>query len=861
MTIRPPRLDDRRFDDLVAEARNYIAREAPTWTDRSRSDPGMVLVEVFAYLTDIMLYRLNRVPDKLYVEFLRLMGLTLRPPNAAATRLRFECDSPPDTAIQIPRGTRVAVNRAAGGGEPPVFSTTVPATIESGEQAVEVLAHHCELVTGELLGKGTGMPQQTVQLRQPPVVAPTGDQLDLVVGVESLPGELEERVAAVEHDGRAFRVWQEVESFAGRLSSDPVYVADRSTGRITFAPAIQRPPAEGESAGAVATMAAVPGADREIRAWYRRGGGPEGNVPAGMATVLKDPVPGVRAVTNPTAATGGRTGETLEEALIRGPQELHSTERAVTAQDYEAIARRTSGAVARARAFSKAAVWRHATPGTVEVLLVPYVGEDELGDGYLGAEVLHDRETEAAQEEIQAALDERRPLGTACLVSWAQYKTVHVKVRIVVRHEESPEAVKRRAEERLYRTISPLPTSANPSGWRFGEALRASHVFDMVLKEPGVRFADSVRLVVDRAPEGDVRAIEADAFQPRTWYAGAGDSLFRSVNDGVGWEEVALFGGEIIERLRSHPDRPGLVAVLTEIEGSSRLHVSLDAGESWDPFPLPRPEFDVEDIAWSLKDEQAILLVASDVGLYELVLERNGNFVQILVTPDQTRGFYAVVATVDAMGQRNVAVATQDAGGVWLSGRGGESGSFREVGLHGEELRLLAVQRDGPRAFLWAAAHALGGDDPGKGAWRWELRGDDDPPEGWVSFDADWTGGSCLGLAFWGTDVYAASYRSGVLRLDSRRSDARWESLDVNSGLPLEGDEYLFAQVRAVAADERSELILAGGPRGVFASSDGARYEPRSETVFSEAVRLPETWLFVSGQHQVDVDVEEGNSE
>ena len=859
MTLPVPQLDDRDFEDLVAEARAYIGVHAPDWTDLSPSDPGIVLVELFAYLTDSLLYRFNRIPEKLYVEFLRLMGVTLRPPSAAVTTIRFDCEKPVEAPIRIPRGTRVAVARAAAGGEPPIFSTAAPVVIEAGQQAVDVQAHQCELVSAELVGTGTGLPRQVVDLRRPPVVAPTGDNLDLVIGVEAAAGELEERVAAVDHDGKPFRVWEEVESFAGHGPEDAVYVADRGAGRIVFAPALQRPPAEGEAAGAVTTMAAVPAAGREIRAWYRHGGGPDGNVAAGTITVMRDAVAGVRSVTNPSAATGGRAPESLEEALVRGPQELHSTERAVTAQDYEAIARRTSGAVARARAFTKAALWRHAAPGTVEVLLVPHVGDSELGAGRLDAGILHAHETENARAQIQAALDERRPLGTACLVSWAQYKTVRVKVRVVVRREEDPAAVKGRVEERLYRTISPLPTPANPGGWRFGQPLRASHVYDMVLKEPGVRFADAVRLIVERAPDKDVHAVEADASQPRTWYAGAGGSLFRTVNDGEGWEQVASFEGETIERIRSHPERPGFVAMSTGVEGGSRLHVSLDAGESWDVFPLPKPEFDVEDIAWSLKGAQATLLLASDVGLYELVLEPNGNFVQLLVTPEQTRGFYAVAATLDATGTRNVAVAAQDAGGVWLSARGGEAGSFREIGLRGEDLRVLAVQREGPRAFLWAGAAAAGAADPGKGAWRWELRGDQDPPEGWVPFNGGWNGGSCWDLSFRGTEVFAATHHAGVQRLDARRSDAQWATLDVNCGLPLrDPTQFLFSQVDGVAADERSGLVLAGGADGVFASDDGADYEPRSATEFTEVVALPSWWLFVSGQHEVDVAVEGG---
>lgn len=64
MTIELPDLDDRTFMQLVEEARRHITRTCPEWTDLSPHDPGMTLVEAFAHLTEVMIYRLNRLPDK-----------------------------------------------------------------------------------------------------------------------------------------------------------------------------------------------------------------------------------------------------------------------------------------------------------------------------------------------------------------------------------------------------------------------------------------------------------------------------------------------------------------------------------------------------------------------------------------------------------------------------------------------------------------------------------------------------------------------------------------------------------------------------------------------------------------------------
>ena len=61
MALPVPNLDDRRFQDLVDDAKRQIARRCPEWTDHNVSDPGVTLVELFAYMTDQLIYRLNRL--------------------------------------------------------------------------------------------------------------------------------------------------------------------------------------------------------------------------------------------------------------------------------------------------------------------------------------------------------------------------------------------------------------------------------------------------------------------------------------------------------------------------------------------------------------------------------------------------------------------------------------------------------------------------------------------------------------------------------------------------------------------------------------------------------------------------------
>jgi hypothetical protein len=114
-------LDDRRFDQIVAEAKRRIPGYTREWTDLNPSDPGMTLVHLFAWLSEMIIWRLNRIPDKVFIKFLDLLGLTLAPPHPAATELTFTL-SGPRLSVPIPRGTRVSLAETTDG-RPVTFET------------------------------------------------------------------------------------------------------------------------------------------------------------------------------------------------------------------------------------------------------------------------------------------------------------------------------------------------------------------------------------------------------------------------------------------------------------------------------------------------------------------------------------------------------------------------------------------------------------------------------------------------------------------------------------------------------------------------------------------------------------------
>ena len=116
MTLPEITLDDRRFQDLVNEARLRISQRCPEWTEHNVSDPGITLIELFAWMTETLIYRLNRVPDKLHVALLELLGIQIAPPIAATTRAALPARRPAGRAGADParrdRGRHGAHRRA-----------------------------------------------------------------------------------------------------------------------------------------------------------------------------------------------------------------------------------------------------------------------------------------------------------------------------------------------------------------------------------------------------------------------------------------------------------------------------------------------------------------------------------------------------------------------------------------------------------------------------------------------------------------------------------------------------------------------------------------------------------------------------
>jgi predicted phage baseplate assembly protein len=648
MPLPAPDLDDRRFQDLVDEAKRLVMQRCPEWTDHNVSDPGVTLIETFAYMTDQLLYRLNRVPDRMHIAFLDLIGLRMLPPTPARAAVTFWLSSPARAKITVAAGTRVGTLRTPGA-ESVVFSTRSelampPCSLEkvrvpdeeadvaapdqgSGEPQDAVpdfdapgVDRTRDLAAGTafpafrprprpgdtmLLGLSDPIPGCAVRLdfrgsikgvgvnpKHPPLIweAWTGERwtecetgLDSTGGLNAdgsvivhLPdsheasviggdraGWIRARIIEPEEGqppysdspvvlgltactvggtvdavnaepvaqedlgeaegvpGQQFPVrrrpvlagfarpvvetssadgwqeWSEVEHFADSAPRDRHFVLDAVSGLVLFGPAVR------EADGGLRQYGMVPDKGCRVRIrQYATGGGARGNVATGAIRTLKSSLPFVSAVENRHPAQGGVDGETLDEARRRGPLLLRARNRAVTAEDYEVLAREAAPDVARVRCV--AAGTAGVAPGAVRILLVP---ASPAEDGVVLFEnLVPPKETLA---RVAARLDEVRVVGARIVVEPPMYRGITVVARLVARPRVNTDRVREDALRELYGFLSPL-TGGGPDGegWPFGRPVQAGEIFGRLQRVRGVELVEDVRLF-SADPVSGVRGREA----------------------------------------------------------------------------------------------------------------------------------------------------------------------------------------------------------------------------------------------------------------------------------------------------------------------------------------------------------------
>ena len=255
MPLPTPDLDTRTFDDLVNEAVTRIPRLAPPWTDHNAHDPGITLLELVAWLTELLLFRADRVTPAAQRAFLRLVGVRSEPAGVADTVVALR--RPPGDGGEATLGPNLRVTTAdrgrilEGAGTVPVSPAWLE--LEAGETtrrgAIETPTGALNQATGQQFAPFGADPQPGAALRLgfEELPAAPGDELRLHVWTTSWEHDAEDaaRIRAEwgdleHHDARV--IWEY------RVTADdwrPLEVVSDTTRALTLTGEVRlRGPAE-----------------------------------------------------------------------------------------------------------------------------------------------------------------------------------------------------------------------------------------------------------------------------------------------------------------------------------------------------------------------------------------------------------------------------------------------------------------------------------------------------------------------------------------------------------------------------------------------------------------------------------------
>src|SRR6185295_4633803 len=131
MKTAPPPIDTRSAADITAQVKSLIKAYAPAYTGLGDDDNGALvpdamgaaLIGVFGRFTELIIQRLNRVPDKNFLAYLDLLGASQLPPQPARVPLTFSLAAGTLVPAVVPAGTQAAAAPAQGEKEPVIFET------------------------------------------------------------------------------------------------------------------------------------------------------------------------------------------------------------------------------------------------------------------------------------------------------------------------------------------------------------------------------------------------------------------------------------------------------------------------------------------------------------------------------------------------------------------------------------------------------------------------------------------------------------------------------------------------------------------------------------------------------------------
>jgi hypothetical protein len=342
----------------------------------------------------------------------------------------------------------------------------------------------------EILGSGNGTPNQIFYSAHTPIL----DKLILEVREPQLPTEAEltqilkeegeeaiENIKDRQKGDEIWVRWHETNDFLESNHSDRHFVVERLSGEIRFGNGIKG-------------MLPPSGANNIRLRVYKTGGGTSGNKPRNSITQLRTSLPLVASVVNKEPAAGGQDIEDWNSVYMRGSSYLRHRGRAITAVDYEDLARNASPLVARAKCFPlKDLVSDSAStdkPGVVSLIVVPKKSEPEP------------KPSLDLLRSIWNFIDPFREQSTSLIVLGPDYIRINVQAVIVPAYEHMEADIPTVCRIRLETFLHPLTGGEHSKGWAFGEQPHQSDLFALLESVPGIEFVRSLQIICQEERPG-----------------------------------------------------------------------------------------------------------------------------------------------------------------------------------------------------------------------------------------------------------------------------------------------------------------------------------------------------------------------
>jgi len=444
------------FDSIRSSLIDYCRAKFPQWSDFFDSNNAVAILEMFAYVGDILCYYMDLYANEAFIDraqirknlvsLSKLIGYSVVNAKAATVTLRFTLKQTNPYNVIIPVRTKCKTVDGV------IFETQERGIIRSGYLTVDVSAKQCETFEESFIAQG--IENESFELANSPFL--DDGSITVTVGTDS---------------------WKEVDNF---LDSGPsskhfkVEINDRNIATVYFGDGIN---------GSKLT----PGV--QVTITYQTGGGSAGNVGPGTINTIIGSIKNVFgttvqiSVTNPQGATGGEDAETNDEIRFHAPASLRATNRCVSLEDYESNAMLVAG-VERAKALT-VNEWDVIPENTVYVYIAP------VGGGTASGSLLN-----SVLNELEYV--KPKTVTVDLYVVSALYKTIDIQAN--VRREEfyTEEEVESTITESLTKFFSLSERDEEGNFIRTaGETIRLSQIIATIQDSVGVEYVELISPTAD----------------------------------------------------------------------------------------------------------------------------------------------------------------------------------------------------------------------------------------------------------------------------------------------------------------------------------------------------------------------------